>query len=131
MEAADYRLVRSEISAGIMLPIKRHVVPSRPDHSFSYWLYGERKSIDALPANLMRSNPCHICQRDFPPEDFSLLNVDLRLVERSLPLFDLGQLITLYSLLNDDRQAFQSAIRQQYHSYRQSLLVQLRKYQRI
>lgn len=128
MEPADYRLVRSQITAGIMIPIKRQVFPQQIDHSFSYWLYGERKSIEKIPVNLFRSNSCEICQKDSYREDFSLLNVDFHLFQHSLPLFNLDQLTNLNSLLDEDRKSYQLAIQQQYQSYRRILTIQLYKF---
>lgn len=127
MQPADYRLVRSNITAGIMIPIKREVFPREMDHSFSFWLYGEKKSMQHISVPLLRSNPCEICDENHHQQShahFSLLNVDLHLFQRSLPLFNFNQLSTLYTLLDEDRKSYQSAIEQQYQSYRQ-ILIQL------
>ncbi|CAF3826863.1 unnamed protein product [Adineta steineri] len=110
MQAADYRLVRSQITTGIMRGIKQSVRPQVVDIYFSYWLYGERKSIEQIPVNLSQSISCHICSQE--NDDFSLLNIDLNLFLRCLPLFNNEQLSIIYSLLDDDQQIYRNAIRQ-------------------
>jgi hypothetical protein len=130
MQPADYRLVRSQIKDGIMMAIKRNVFPKTIDHFFSYWLYGQRKSTEQISAQLPRSMPCLVCSDDrIKSDDFSLLNVDMNLFLRCLPLLDNQQLSILYSLLDDDQQSYQYAIRQQYQDYKQRLLdILKRKY---
>jgi hypothetical protein len=114
MQPADYRLVRSQINNGIMIAIKRNVFPKTIDHYFSYWLYGQRKSIQ-LPRSISYSDD------QIKSEDFSLLTVDINLFLRCLPLLDKQQLSILYSLLDDDQQTYQYVIRQQYQDYKQRL----------
>ncbi len=130
MQPADYRLVRSHIKTGIMMSIKRNVFPKTMDNYFSYWLYGQRKSTEQISVNLPRSMPCLVCSDDrIKSDDFSLLNVDMNLFLRCLPLLDNQQLSILYSLLDDDQQSYQYAIRQQYQDYKQRLLdILKRKY---
>ena len=133
MQAADYRLVRSQITGGIMIPTKRDVFPGVIDKYFSSWLYGEQKTSEQIAVSLPRSDPCFICDdHQRQKNQFSLLTVDLRLFQRSLPLFNTEQLSILYSLLDDDRQSYQYLIRQQYLNYRQQLieLYQLKSNQR-
>ena len=126
MQPADYRLVRSHIQAGIMMAIKRDVYPKTVDCHFSSWLYGQKKSTEQIPVNLSRSMPCLICSNDyFKHEDFSLLNVDMNSFLRCLPLLNHQQLSILYSLLDDDQQSYQYAVRQQYHHYKQLLKTKL------
>jgi hypothetical protein len=123
MQPADYRLVRSHIKPGIMMAIKRNVFPKTIDHYFSYWLYGQRKSIEQIPFNLPGSSSCLVCSDDnITSEDFSLLTVDMNLFLRCLPLLNNEQLSILYSLLDDDQQSYQYAIRQQYQDYKQRLI---------
>ncbi|CAF1121426.1 unnamed protein product [Adineta steineri] len=124
MQAADYRLVRSQITTGIMRGIKQSVRPQVVDIYFSYWLYGERKSIEQIPVNLSQSISCHICSQE--NNDFSLLNIDLNLFLRCLPLFNNEQLSIIYSLLDDDQQIYRNAIRQQYENYKQILIQNLK-----
>jgi hypothetical protein len=122
MQPADYRLVRSHIKEGIMMAIKRNVFPKTIDHYFSYWLYGQRKSTEQISVQLPRSMPCLVCSDDqVKLEDFSLLTVDINLFLRCLPLLDHQQLSILYSLLDEDQQSYQYAIRQQYYDYKQRL----------
>jgi hypothetical protein len=122
MQPADYRLVRSHIKEGIMMAIKRNVFPKTIDHYFSYWLYGQRKSTEQISVQLPRSMPCLVCSDDqVKSEDFSLLTVDINLFLRCLPLLDHQQLSILYSLLDEDQQSYQYAIRQQYYDYKQRL----------
>lgn len=128
MQPADYRLVRSHIKAGIMMATKRNVFPKVIDHYFSYWLYGQRKSIEQIPVDIPGSMSCLVCSNDkIKSEDFSLLTVDINVFLRCLPLLNNEQLSILYSLLNDDQQSYQYAIRQQYQDYRQQLIEILRK----
>ncbi|CAF1159276.1 unnamed protein product [Adineta steineri] len=129
MQPADYRLVRSQIQAGVMIPIKRTIYPKTIDHFFSYWLYGQKKSIEQIPVNLPRSMPCLVCSdnNNTKYEDFSLLTVDINLFLRCLPLLNNEQLSILYTLLNDDQQSYQYAIRQQYQNYKQRLLTILNR----
>jgi hypothetical protein len=127
MQAADYRLVRSHITSGIMIGIKQSVVPKTIDEYFSYWLYGQRKSIEEIPVSLPRLMPCLVCSHENTKyDDVSLLNVKFHLFVQCLPLFDNEQLTILYSLLDDDRQVYENAIRQQYGNYKQILIKQLR-----
>ena len=114
MQPADYRLVRSQITAGTMMPIKRSVVPRTIDQYFSSWLYGERKSTVEIPV--------HLSRQDRPDEDFSLLTVDVRLFGQCLPTFSEEQLFILHSLLDGDRQIFERTIREQYRHYREMLI---------
>ncbi|CAF1091263.1 unnamed protein product [Rotaria sp. Silwood1] len=128
MQAADYRLVRSHITTGIMMGIKQSVVPKTIDHYFSYWLYGERKSTKQILVNIPRSIPCLVCsQENCQYDDISLLNVDLNSFLQCLPLFNNEQLAILYSLLDDDRQVYEDTIRQQYAQYQQILIKQLKE----
>jgi len=124
MQPADYRLVRSHVKPGIMMAIKRHVFPKTIDHYFSYWLYGQRKSIEQISVNLPRSISCLVCSDDdyIKSHHFSLLTVDMNLFLRCLPLLNNEQLSILYSLLDDDQQSYQYAIRQQYQDYKQRLI---------
>jgi hypothetical protein len=123
MQPADYRLVRSHIKPGIMMAIKRNIFSKTIDHYFSYWLYGQRKSIEQIPFNLPGSSSCLVCSDDnITSEDFSLLTVDMNLFLRCLPLLNNEQLSILYSLLDDDQQSYQYAIRQQYQDYKQRLI---------
>ncbi|CAF2867777.1 unnamed protein product [Rotaria sp. Silwood2] len=128
MQAADYRLVRSHINAGIMIGIKQSVVPKTIDYYFSYWLYGQRKSTKKILVNIPRSIPCLICsQENSQHDDVSLLNVNLDSFIQCLPLFNNDKLALLYSLLDDDRQVYENAIRQQYGEYKQILIKQLKE----
>ncbi|UJR23996.1 hypothetical protein I4U23_026962 [Adineta vaga] len=120
MQAADYRLVRSQITAGMMRGIKYSVLPKTVDHYFSYWLYGERKSTKQFLVNLPQSTSCLICSKT--EDEISLLNVDLYSFLHCLSLFNHEQLSILYSLLNDDRLVYENAIRQQYENYRRILI---------
>jgi hypothetical protein len=123
MQPTDYRLVRSHITTGIMLGIKQSVLPKTVDHYFSYWLYGQRKSTEQISVSLPRLMPCLVCsQENSQHDDVSLLNVDFNSFVQCLPLFDNEQLSILYSLLDDDRQVYQNAIRQQYEDYKQILI---------
>ncbi|CAF3307451.1 unnamed protein product [Rotaria socialis] len=126
MQPADYRLVRSHVDAGIMMPIKRHVLPNTIDFYFSSWLYGQRKSIEQIPVNLCRSGPCLICANDnLKCEEFSLLTVDLNSFLQYLPVLNNEKLSILYSLLDGEQRAYQNAIRQQYQDYKQLLLLEV------
>lgn len=126
MQAADYRLVRSHITAGIMMSIKHSILPKTVDHYFSCWLYGQRKSLEQFSVNLPRSMPCLVCsQENAEHDDVSLLNVDLNSFIQCLPLFNNEQLSILYSLLDDDRQVYENAIQQQYEDYKQILIQNL------
>jgi hypothetical protein len=128
MQPADYRLVRSHIKTGIMIPIKRDVFPKTIDHYFSYWLYGQRKSTEQISVNLPRSMPCLVCSDEIiKSEDFSLLTVDINLFLRCLPLLNHQQLSILNSLLDGDQQLYQDAIRHQYHHYKQTLIKNLKR----
>ncbi|CAF2441908.1 unnamed protein product [Rotaria sp. Silwood2] len=128
MQAADYRLVRSHINAGIMIGIKQSVIPKTIDYYFSYWLYGQRKSTKQILVNIPRSIPCLICsQENSQHDDVSLLNVNLDSFIQCLPLFNNDKLELLYSLLDDDRQVYENAIRQQYGEYKQILIKQLKE----
>jgi hypothetical protein len=128
MQPADYRLVRTHIKDGIMMSIKRNIFPKTIDHYFSYWLYRQRQSTEQISVNKPRSMPCLVCSdENIKSEDFSLLTVDINLFLRCLPLLDNQQLSILYSLLNDDQQLYQYAIRQQYHDYKQQLIQILKK----
>ncbi|CAF3406120.1 unnamed protein product [Rotaria socialis] len=123
MQPADYRLVRSRIEAGIMMPIKRHAFPNTIDVYFSSWLYGQRKSTEQIPVNLCRFGPCLICSNgNLKCEEFSLLTVDLNSFLQCLPCLNNDELSILYSLLDGDQQSYQYAIRQQYQDYKQLLL---------
>lgn len=123
MQPADYRLVRSRIDLGIMRPIKRNVFPKTIDHYFSYWLYGQNKSTEEISVNLSRSTPCLVCSNEnIKSEEFSLLNIDLDLFLRCLPLLNNQQLSILYSLLEDDQQLYLFIIQQQYLNYKQRLI---------
>lgn len=128
MQAADYRLVRSHITAGIMMGIKHSVLPKTVDHYFSYWLYGKRRSTKQILVNLPRPMPCLVCSKEYiQHEDISLLTVDFYLFIQCLPLFNSEQLAIVYSLLDDDRQFYENTIRQQYGSYKHLLIQLLRK----
>jgi hypothetical protein len=128
MQAADYRLVRSHITAGIMMGIKQSVLPKTVDYYFSYWLYGERKSTKQILVNLPRSMPCLVCsQENFNHCDISLLNVDFNSFIQCLPLFNNEQLSILNSLLDYDRHVYHNIIRQQYEDYKQILRQNFRK----
>jgi hypothetical protein len=128
MQAADYRLVRSCLNAGIMLGIKQSVLPKIVDDYFSSWLYGQRKSIEQIPVYLSRSIPCLVCSQQIPKQsDVSLLTVDLHLFLQCLPLFNNEQLSIIYSLLDDDRHVYQNAIRQQYEDYKWILIQNLNR----
>ena len=121
MQPADYRLVRSQITAATMMPIKRSVFPRTIDQYFSSWLYGERKSTVEIPVHLSRPDRC--CQdRHDEDEDFSLLTVDVRLFRQCLPTFSEEQLFILHSLLDGDRQIFERTIHEQYRHYREMLI---------
>ena len=123
MQRADYRLVRSRLTVGVMMGMKQSVFPKTIDHLFSSWLYGQRKSIEQIPVDLSRSAPCLVCSNNDPQQsDLSLINVDFNLFIQSLPLFNREQLSTLDSLLSDDRHVYENAIRQQYQLYKQMLL---------
>jgi hypothetical protein len=128
MQTADYRLVRSHINAGIMMGIKQSVLPKTVDHYFSSWLYGQQKSTEQIPVGLYRSMPCLVCSEENPKyDDVSLLNVDLNSFIPCLPLFNNEQLSILYSLLDDDRQVYEHAIRQQYGDYKRILIQNLKE----
>ncbi|CAF3704693.1 unnamed protein product [Rotaria sordida] len=128
MQAADYRLVRSYITAGIMMGIKQSVVPKTINNYFSYWLYGQRKSTKQILVNLSRSLPCLVCSQENHQHNYvSLLSVDLNAFIQRLSLFDNEQLAILYSLLDDDRQVYEYAIRQQYEDYKRILIKQLKE----
>jgi hypothetical protein len=128
MHTADYRLVRSHITTGIMMGIKQSVLPKTVDYYFSYWLYGQRKSTEQIFVNLSRSMPCLVCSQENPKHhDGSLLTVDFNSFLQCLPLFDNEQLSILDSLLDTDRYVYQNAIRQQYEDYKQILQKNLRK----
>jgi hypothetical protein len=122
MQSADYRLVRSHITTGIMISVKRNVFPKSIDHYFSYWLYGQGKLTEQIPANLPLNQSCLVCSHENKKcEDFSLITVDINLFLRCLPLLNNEQLSILYSLIDDDRQLYQNLIRQQYQNYKQIL----------
>ncbi|CAF3061167.1 unnamed protein product [Rotaria socialis] len=126
MQAADYRLVRSHITAGIMMGIKQSVFPKTVDDYFSYWLYGQRKSTKQILINVPGSIPCLVCSKENSQyQDICLLTIDLNSFLQYLPLFNSEQLTTLYSLLDGDRQFYEYAIRQQYKDYKQMLIQQL------
>jgi hypothetical protein len=128
MQAADYRLVRSHITVGIMMGIKQSVLPKTVDYYFSYWLYGQRKSTEQILVNLPRSMPCLVCsQENSKYDDVSLLNVDFNSFLQCLPFFHNEKLSILYSLLDDDRHVYQNAIRQQYEDYKQILIQNLKE----
>jgi hypothetical protein len=128
MQAADYRLVRSCLNAGIMLGIKQSVLPKIVDDYFSSWLYGQRKSIKQIPVYLSRSIPCLVCSQQISKQsDVSLLTVDLHLFLQCLPLFNNEQLSIIYSLLDDDRHVYEKAIRQQYEDYKWILIQNLNR----
>ena len=131
MQPADYRLVRSRVAAGIMIPIKRNVGPRATDQEFSCWLYGQRKLSEDMYIALPRSVSCLLCSHDKGrPEELSLLNVDPTYFLRCLPALDTEQLLDLYSLLDEDRQSYENAIRQQYQSYKQTCM-ELRQQKRF
>ncbi len=89
MQAADYRLVRSHVTAGIMMGIKQSVLTKTVDDYFSPWLYGQRKSTEQIPVHLSRSIPCFVCSQETSKQsDVSLLTVDLHLFLQCLPLFN-------------------------------------------
>ena len=122
MQPADYRLVRSQIKVGTMMAIRRSVFPKIIDHFFSYWLYGQRKSIEQIPVHFPGSMSCLVCSDEsIKFQDFSLLTVDMNLFLRCLLLLNNEQLSILYSLLNDDQQTYRYAIQQQYQDYKQRL----------
>jgi len=128
MQAADYRLVRSHITAGIMIGNKQSVLSKTVDDYFSLWLYGQRKSTKQISVYLSRSIPCLICSEETPKQsDVSLLTVDFHLFLQCLPLFNNEQLSILYSLLDDDRHVYENAIRQQYEDYKQILIQNLKE----
>ena len=125
MQRADYRLVRSKLSNGIMMAIKQSVFPNKVEELFSSWLYGQEKSIEQIPVQLSRSIPCLICSNE--QSDLSLINVETNLFNQSLILFNNEQLSILFALLEDDRIVFENAIRQQYQDYKQILCKVLEK----
>lgn len=127
MQATDYRLVRTQITPGIMFGIKHSVLPKSVDHYFSYWLYGQRKSTKQFLVDLPRATPCLACSEESSQRevDISLLNVDFNSFFHCLPLFNQEQLSLLYSLLDDDRLVYENTIRQQYDNYKQILLENL------
>ncbi|CAF1460245.1 unnamed protein product [Rotaria magnacalcarata] len=126
MQAADYRLVRSHITAGIMIGIKQSVFPKTVDDYFSHWLYGQRKSTKQILINVPGSIPCLVCSKENSQcQDICLLTIDFNSFLQYLPLFNNEQLTTLYSLLDGDRQFYEYAIRQQYKDYKQMLIQQL------
>ncbi|CAF3411860.1 unnamed protein product [Rotaria sp. Silwood2] len=128
MQPADYRLVLSHITAGIMMGIKQSVVPKTIDYYFSYWLYGQRKTTKQILVHIPRSIPCLVCsQENRQHDDVSLLNVDLNSFIQCLSLFNNKELAILYSLLDDDRQVYDNVIRQQYGQYKQILIKQLKE----
>jgi hypothetical protein len=98
------------------------------DGYFSSWLYGQQKSTEQIPVGLYRSMPCLVCSEENPKyDDVSLLNVDLNSFIPCLPLFNNEQLSILYSLLDDDRQVYEHAIRQQYGDYKRILIQNLKE----
>ena len=128
MQAADYRLVRSHLTVGMMIGIKQSVLPKTVDEYFSSWLYGQRKSTEYIPIHLSRSTPCLVCsQEKCKQSDVSLLMVDFHLFLQCLPLFNSEQLSILYSLLDDDRHVYENAVRQQYEDYKQRLIRNLKE----
>ncbi len=81
MQAADYPLVRSHITAGIMMRIKQSVLTKTVDDYFSPWLHGQRKSTEQILVYLPQSiSPSLVCSQENPEHhDRSLLSVDLHL----------------------------------------------------
>lgn len=122
MQRADYRLVRSGISGGIMMAMKQSVCPNKVKHLFSSWLYGQEKSIEQIPVQIVRSTPCLVCANEYSKQsDLSLINVDINLFNQSLMVFNHEQLAILFVLLDDDRCVYEKTIRQQYGDYKQML----------
>lgn len=128
MKPADYRLVRSKISTGISIGIKRQVLSKKEDdQTFSYWLYGERKMKKQFPILIHRSIPCLICSSNQEKnKEFSLLTVNESLFQHCLFIFNHQQLSILYSLLENDYQSYQDQIQQEYLQY-QNILIQILK----
>jgi hypothetical protein len=123
MQPADYRLVRCRVTAGVMMPIKRQVVPKTTDESFSLWLYGQRKSAERISADLFRATPCLVCsQGDENNDEFSLFTVDPVVLDRYLPLLSVEQLSIVYSLLVEDWLSYRTALRLHYQHYKRQLI---------
>lgn len=128
MEPADYRLVRSQITTGIMIAIKRPVLQPSPDHRFSYWLYGERKFEQTIPVEIPRPTPCLVCSyKNEKTVDFSLLTVDESVFQHCLTMLTDEELFILNSLLDDDRHIYQVMIQEQYQNYKRALIEMLKQ----